>query len=91
VVVTLVEAVGLVFLVMLVFLQDLRATLIPTIAVPPDLLEIGEAHRELGRFEEAHDCFTQAAAPPFAEFLSAMAIAGDGRVVRVDNIPAERG
>ncbi len=38
VVVTLIEAVGLVFLVMLVFLQDLRATLIPTIAVPVVLL-----------------------------------------------------
>ncbi|MBV9997453.1 MAG: efflux RND transporter permease subunit [Caulobacteraceae bacterium] len=38
VVITLVEAVGLVFLVMLVFLQDLRATLIPTIAVPVVLL-----------------------------------------------------
>jgi hydrophobe/amphiphile efflux-1 (HAE1) family protein len=38
VVVTLVEAVGLVFLVMLVFLQNLRATLIPTIAVPVVLL-----------------------------------------------------
>ena len=38
VVVTLFEAVALVFLVMLVFLQDLRATLIPTIAVPVVLL-----------------------------------------------------
>jgi HAE1 family hydrophobic/amphiphilic exporter-1/multidrug efflux pump len=38
VVITLVEAVVLVFLVMLVFLQDLRATLIPTIAVPVVLL-----------------------------------------------------
>jgi hydrophobe/amphiphile efflux-1 (HAE1) family protein len=38
VVITLIEAVGLVFLVMLVFLQDLRATLIPTIAVPVVLL-----------------------------------------------------
>ncbi|MBV5264825.1 efflux RND transporter permease subunit [Pinisolibacter aquiterrae] len=35
---TLVEAVALVFLVMLVFLQNLRATLIPTIAVPVVLL-----------------------------------------------------
>lgn len=35
---TLFEAVGLVFLVMLVFLQNLRATLIPTIAVPVVLL-----------------------------------------------------
>ena len=35
---TLVEAVGLVFVVMLVFLQNLRATLIPTIAVPVVLL-----------------------------------------------------
>jgi hydrophobe/amphiphile efflux-1 (HAE1) family protein len=35
---TLVEAVGLVFLVMFLFLQNLRATLIPTIAVPVVLL-----------------------------------------------------
>lgn len=38
VVVTLFEAIGLVFLVMLLFLQNLRATLIPTIAVPVVLL-----------------------------------------------------
>jgi HAE1 family hydrophobic/amphiphilic exporter-1/multidrug efflux pump len=38
VVVTLFEAVALVFLVMLVFLQNWRATLIPTIAVPVVLL-----------------------------------------------------
>ncbi len=36
--VTLLEAVGLVFLVMLLFLQNLRATLIPTLAVPVVLL-----------------------------------------------------
>ena len=35
---TLVEAVGLVFVVIFVFLQDFRATLIPTIAVPIVLL-----------------------------------------------------
>jgi hydrophobe/amphiphile efflux-1 (HAE1) family protein len=35
---TLFEAIGLVFLVMLLFLQSLRATLIPTIAVPVVLL-----------------------------------------------------
>src|SRR3984885_7835605 len=35
---TLFEAVGLVFLVMLLFLQNWRATLIPTIAVPVVLL-----------------------------------------------------
>ncbi len=35
---TLLEAIGLVFLVMLLFLQNLRATLIPTIAVPVVLL-----------------------------------------------------
>ncbi|MDQ3366083.1 MAG: efflux RND transporter permease subunit [Myxococcota bacterium] len=35
---TLLEAVGLVFLVMLLFLQNLRATLIPTLAVPVVLL-----------------------------------------------------
>jgi hydrophobe/amphiphile efflux-1 (HAE1) family protein len=35
---TLAEAVGLVFLVMLLFLQNFRATLIPTIAVPVVLL-----------------------------------------------------
>jgi multidrug efflux pump len=35
---TLLEAIGLVFIVMLVFLQDLRATLIPTIAVPVVLM-----------------------------------------------------
>ena len=35
---TLVEAVGLVILVMLLFLQNIRATLIPTIAVPVVLL-----------------------------------------------------
>jgi len=35
---TLAEAIGLVFLVMYLFLQDLRATLIPTIAVPVVLL-----------------------------------------------------
>jgi multidrug efflux pump len=38
VVITLIEAVGLVFLVMLIFLQDIRATLIPTIAVPVVLM-----------------------------------------------------
>ncbi|HCZ49074.1 MAG TPA: hydrophobe/amphiphile efflux-1 family RND transporter, partial [Gammaproteobacteria bacterium] len=38
VVMTLIEAVGLVFLVMLLFLQNLRATLIPTLAVPVVLL-----------------------------------------------------
>jgi HAE1 family hydrophobic/amphiphilic exporter-1/multidrug efflux pump len=35
---TLMEAIGLVFLVMLLFLQNLRATLIPTLAVPVVLL-----------------------------------------------------
>ena len=35
---TLIEAIGLVFLVMLLFLQNVRATLIPTIAVPVVLL-----------------------------------------------------
>jgi HAE1 family hydrophobic/amphiphilic exporter-1/multidrug efflux pump len=35
---TLFEAIGLVFLVMLLFLQNLRATLIPTLAVPVVLL-----------------------------------------------------
>ncbi|MGA8705711.1 MAG: efflux RND transporter permease subunit, partial [Steroidobacteraceae bacterium] len=35
---TLLEAIALVFLVMLVFLQDVRATLIPTIAVPVVLM-----------------------------------------------------
>jgi multidrug efflux pump len=35
---TLVEAIGLVFIVMFVFLQNFRATLIPTIAVPVVLL-----------------------------------------------------
>jgi multidrug efflux pump len=35
---TLLEAIGLVFIVMLVFLQDIRATLIPTIAVPVVLM-----------------------------------------------------
>jgi len=35
---TLAEAIGLVFLVMLVFLQNVRATLIPTIAIPVVLL-----------------------------------------------------
>ncbi len=35
---TLLEAIALVFIVMLVFLQDIRATLIPTIAVPVVLL-----------------------------------------------------
>ncbi len=38
VVITLLEAIGLVFLVMLLFLQSWRATLIPTIAVPVVLL-----------------------------------------------------
>jgi len=38
VVLTLVEAIGLVFLVMYLFLQNLRATLIPTIAIPVVLL-----------------------------------------------------
>ena len=36
--ITLIEAVALVFLVMLVFLQNLRATLIPTLVVPSALL-----------------------------------------------------
>jgi multidrug efflux pump len=35
---TLLEAIGLVFIVMLIFLQDIRATLIPTIAVPVVLM-----------------------------------------------------
>ena len=35
---TLIEAIGLVFLVMLLFLQNLRATLIPTLAVPVVIL-----------------------------------------------------
>lgn len=35
---TLVEAIGMVFIVMLIFLQNFRATLIPTIAVPVVLL-----------------------------------------------------
>jgi len=38
VVVTLIEAIALVFLVMFLFLQNLRATLIPTIAIPVVLL-----------------------------------------------------
>ena len=38
VVITLAEAIGLVFVVMFLFLQNLRATLIPTIAVPVVLL-----------------------------------------------------
>jgi multidrug efflux pump len=38
VIITLLEAVTLVFLVMLVFLQNLRATLIPTLVVPAALL-----------------------------------------------------
>ena len=38
VIITLIEAIALVFLVMLVFLQNFRATLIPTIAVPVVLL-----------------------------------------------------
>lgn len=38
VIVTLFEAIGLVFLVMLLFLQNIRATLIPTLAVPVVLL-----------------------------------------------------
>ncbi len=38
VLITLIEAVGLVFLVMLVFLQNLRATLIPTLVIPVALL-----------------------------------------------------
>jgi multidrug efflux pump len=38
VIITLAEAVALVFLVMLVFLQSLRATLIPTLVVPSALL-----------------------------------------------------
>ena len=38
VIITLLEAVGLVFLVMFLFLQNFRATLIPTIAVPVVLL-----------------------------------------------------
>ena len=35
---TLFEAIGLVFLVMLLFLQNIRATLIPTLAVPVVIL-----------------------------------------------------
>jgi len=38
VLITLVEAIALVFLVMLVFLQNLRATLIPTLVIPVALL-----------------------------------------------------
>jgi len=44
---TLLEAIALVFLVMLVFLQDIRATLIPTIAVPVVLM---------GPFAVLHAC-----------------------------------
>ena len=35
---TLIEAIGLVFLVMLIFLQNLRATIIPTLVIPVALL-----------------------------------------------------
>ena len=38
VVVTLIEAIGLVFVVMLVFLQNFRATIIPTLVIPVALL-----------------------------------------------------
>jgi multidrug efflux pump len=38
VVVTLIEAIALVFLVMLIFLQNLRATIIPTLVIPVALL-----------------------------------------------------
>ena len=38
VIMTLLEAVGLVFIIMFLFLQNIRATLIPTIAVPIVLL-----------------------------------------------------
>jgi len=48
VIVTLFEAVGLVFLVMLVFLQSFRATLIPTIAVPVVLLGTFAVLKALG-------------------------------------------
>ena len=44
VVITLAEAIALVFLVMLVFLQNFRATLIPTIAVPVLLLGTFGSH-----------------------------------------------
>ena len=45
---TLLEAIGLVFLVMLLFLQNLRATLIPTLAVPVVLLGTFGALAALG-------------------------------------------
>src|SRR3546814_13597542 len=46
---TLFEAVVLVFLVMLLFLQNFRATLIPTIAVPVVLLGTRSAERRVGK------------------------------------------
>jgi len=45
---TLAEAIGLVFLVMLLFLQNVRATLIPTIAIPVVLLGTAAALAAFG-------------------------------------------
>ncbi|AWH88244.1 efflux RND transporter permease subunit [Limnobaculum parvum] len=56
---TLFEAIVLVFLVMYIFLQNIRATLIPTIAVPVVLLGTfpRDSGRSLGRekYRGSHD------------------------------------
>src|SRR3546814_6026319 len=57
VIVTLLEAIALVFLVMYLFLQNFRATLIPTIAVPVVLLGtfgVLAADRKSTRLNSSH-------------------------------------
>ena len=61
VMVTLAEAIALVFLVMLLFLQNVRATLIPTIAVPVVLLGTCGGARSLRLFHQQSDALRHGA------------------------------
>ncbi len=74
---TLAEAIGLVFLVMLLFLQNVRATLIPTIAVPVVLLGTGGV---LGAFGYSINSLTL-----FAMVL-AIGLLVDDAIVVVENV-----
>ncbi|KAA8996392.1 multidrug efflux RND transporter permease AcrD [Affinibrenneria salicis] len=74
---TLFEAIALVFLVMYLFLQNLRATLIPTIAVPVVLL---------GTFAVLHACgFSLNTLTMFATVL-AIGLLVDDAIVVVENV-----
>lgn len=74
---TLIEAIGLVFIVMFVFLQNFRATLIPTIAVPVVLL---------GTFAVLNACgFSINTLTMFAMVL-AIGLLVDDAIVVVENV-----